>query len=334
MVPRTVRATRSDSTVNPWPWASRLLSALGAVVLAGGGLRDSAASGVPDGTKGTAAVFRGAPDDASTYRATGAFLVRPFGSPFLVCTGTVIAPHVVLTAAHCVANHSKERLEFTLSPEALAAPAAASVSVLRAYVYPGYDLRSRESLHDIALVELDGPLAIPAFERLLSPTEAFALLRSGGRVELVGYAGKSHLGEKTVTRARVTSVSADEMAVGGPGLPQSCGGDSGGPAFVFNASGARRIAGVVSRSANDVTECVDGSIDTRVDAYDGWLTTTLATIAADEWETASPPGRGCAGSGMNRGDRGEGERLGAALITFVAVLRRVVFTSSTQFAPL
>jgi secreted trypsin-like serine protease len=252
------------------------------MALAGACGRAPAASGGPDATEGSDVVSGGAPDDPSTYRATGAFLVRPFGSAHLVCTGTAIAPRVVITAAHCVANISKKRLEFTLSGHAATEPAAASVAVLRAYVHPSYDLRSSGSLHDIALVELAAPLDRSTFERLLSPQEAPAVLRSGAGVELVGYASKSRLIEKTATRATITSLRADEMTVGGPGEPQSCEGDSGGPAFVLDGAGGRRIAGIVSRSANDATVCVDGSIDTRVDAYSVWLGATLATIEEGE----------------------------------------------------
>ncbi len=271
--------------MDPWPWASRILSALGAVVFAGVCGRGPAASGGAETTEGDDPAFRGASDDPATYRATGAFFVRPFGSAFLECTGTAIAPRVVITAAHCVTNLSKKRLKFTLNRGATTAPERASVTVLRAYVHPGYDLRATGSMHDIALAELEAPLESSSFERMLSPAEASAVLRPDGDVELVGYGASSRLAEKAAKRATIRGLRADEMTIGGPGEPQSCEGDSGWPAFVLNERGVRRIAGIVSRSANDATECVDGSIDTRVDAYSAWLAATLATIEADERRT-------------------------------------------------
>lgn len=272
--------------MDPWPWASRILSALGVVVFAGACGRQPAASNGANATEGGDAVSGGALDeDPSAYRATGAFFVRPFGSAFLECTGTAIAPRAVITAAHCVTNLSKKHLEFTLNRDATAAPAAASVAVLRAYVHPDYDLRSPGSMHDIALAELEAPLETSSFERSLSSAEASAVLRPDADVELVGYGANSRVAEKTAKRATIRGLRADEMTIGGPGEPQSCAGDSGGPAFVLNERGARRIAGIVSRSANDATECVDGSIDTRVDAYSDWLAATLATIEADERRT-------------------------------------------------
>jgi secreted trypsin-like serine protease len=267
------------------PRASRVLSTLGVAVFAIACGRGPAPSGRAATTESGEPVSADAPDDPAAYRATGAFFVRPFGSAFLECTGTAIAPRVVVTAAHCVTNLSKKRLQFTLNRDATAAPVGASVTVLRAYVHPDYDLRSTGSMHDIALAELEAPLESSSFERLLSAAEASAALRPDGDVELVGYGANARLPEKTAKRATIRPLRADEMTIGGPGEPQSCEGDSGGPAFVLNGRGARRIAGIVSRSANDATECVDGSIDTRVDAYSDWLAATLATIEADERRT-------------------------------------------------
>jgi secreted trypsin-like serine protease len=71
------------------------------------------------------------------------------------------------------------------------------------------------------------------------------------------------------------------MTIGAPGEPQNCEGDSGGPAFLVGADGTKRLVGIVSRSANDATDCVDGSVHTRVDAYADWIATTLHLIDED-----------------------------------------------------
>jgi secreted trypsin-like serine protease len=253
-------------------------------VLAAGCARTPRTTACFDSTDGRAGISDGAPDDGPAYGATGAFVIRPFGRVVLICTGTMVALRAVLTAAHCVTGHSPYRLEFTLDRDALGAPQAAIAPVRRVFLNPQYDLRASGSLHDIALVELDAPLGRSHCERWLSPAEAPRMLGPGAAVELVGYSGRVAdgvpFGSKAATRATIASLGTDEMTVGGPGEPQGCVGDSGGPAFARDATGARRLVAVTSRSANDATECTDGSIHTRVDAYAAWLATTLATIEA------------------------------------------------------
>jgi V8-like Glu-specific endopeptidase len=108
-----------------------------------------------------------------------------------VCTATLIAPRVLITAAHCVAAFPAQSLDFTLDASATGRHKPAGVFVRRAYLNPEYHLRASDSLHDIALLELETPLKGLTAERVLHPADAAALLRSGVRVQLVGY-GTTH----------------------------------------------------------------------------------------------------------------------------------------------
>jgi hypothetical protein len=122
-----------------------------------------------------------------------------------------------------------------------------------------YDLRAKGHAHDIALVELDAPLNGLTAERVLDPLEAAAVLRPGVRVELVGYGRTSadgwRLGEMNAAEATITSVGAYEMTIGRPRRAAELPGRLGGPAFLTVADGTRRLISIVSRSANDATDC-------------------------------------------------------------------------------
>jgi secreted trypsin-like serine protease len=230
--------------------------------------------------------------DRATYFATGALVEwLPTGAALLVCTGTLIAPRVVLTAAHCVANAGSRLPDFTTLAEISGATRANSRHSRRAYVHPAFDPRATGAVHDIALVELDSPLDDVAVERILDPAGASTAVAVGARVEILGYgvaADRRGLGgQRHAKPTRISGVAGDEIVIGGPGEAQDCVGDSGGPSFSFGADGSRRIAGVSSRSANNATECVDGSIHTRVDSHAEWIAKTLRAI--DDGDTLGGP---------------------------------------------
>jgi secreted trypsin-like serine protease len=237
-------------------------------------------------------VSSGAPVDASAYSATGA-LVRfaPTGVALLACTATVIEPRAVLTAAHCVAPVPGNDLAFTTSADATNVTRAGSIPARRTYAHPLFDPKATGSFHDIAIVELAAPVPGVVADHVLAAGDSLAPLAVGAPVTLVGYGstrGDGRVGLKNAALAHVASIASDEMVIGLPGAAQNCNGDSGGPAFVVGTDGVRRIAGVASRSANDTTECVDGSIHTRVDAYASFVATTLEAIARDDPPSAAP----------------------------------------------
>jgi secreted trypsin-like serine protease len=145
-----------------------------------------------------------------------------------LCSGVLVAPTVVVTAAHCFAADG-ERVSVTF--DATADPARSSFTAGRAVVDPAYGSDKRDP-HDLAVVLLAAPVS-PTPARLPSAGE---VARSApGDVVNVGYGYQSakdavYDGVRRWSTSQVAKVDAATISLklrdGGV-----CFGDSGGPHF-------------------------------------------------------------------------------------------------------
>jgi secreted trypsin-like serine protease len=168
------------------------------------------------------------------------------------CTGTVLAPNIVLTAAHC----TSEATGLTVSRSGEAG--AAGYKVLAVVVHPQYDAtnyaRSQAAI-DLALLKLGSPLPnstlVAMRGRVPLPGErfvvaGFGIMASGWSAGLgtLQTATLVVIGEPSSLQLRLADPASQGGAVAGLG---SCDGDSGGP--VFQRSGSRFVlVGVLSWS--------------------------------------------------------------------------------------
>ncbi|MEM8579450.1 MAG: trypsin-like peptidase domain-containing protein [Pseudomonadota bacterium] len=164
------------------------------------------------------------------------------------CTGSLIAPDLVLTAAHCLydkrtgARIDHEGIEFRAGWRN--GRAAAYRSIRRAVTHPDYVYSERVSAtrvrNDLALLELDRPIRLPQVQPFGTATRP----RTGDRVGVVSYAkGRS----EAPSLQEVCRVLSRQDGV----LVTSCNvdfGASGAPIFTF-ASGEASIVSVVSAKA-------------------------------------------------------------------------------------
>lgn len=250
--------------------------------------------GVPDATE-TSSVVGGSPAPAGKWPDVAAVLF-PIDGEVALCTGTLIAPTIVLTAGHCYNRGSLPLPDKVLiGTSSLSRPEEGeTIPIDRGYVYPDAPFTE-----DLAVLVLSRPSSRPP--RQIVDGWARADLINGAAISLVGFGAIDRTGMVYVDALQeattaITDVDcstssgcnpgaqpAGELGAGGMGV-DTCPGDSGGPLYLSTSYGPV-LAGVTARSYDDAQyPCSEGGIYTRPDKVVDWIERTagvpIARVAA------------------------------------------------------
>ena len=235
-------------------------------------------------------------EDGRQWEAVGRLDVNGSGH----CTGALIAPDLVLTAAHCLYDRRSGRMISPDDMEFLAGwrngRASAYRGVRRVVAHPDFiyqgEVSSERVRTDVALLQLYHPIR----NTTVTPFATDARPRRGDRIGVVSYAQSR---SEAPSLQEICGVMARQQGV----LVMSCDvdfGSSGAPVFSFE-SGEPRIVSVVSGKAE-----VRGQQVSLGSALDEALILLEARLLARgaEGRAQLPPGTGQVRVGQLRNDTG------------------------------
>ena len=199
------------------------------------------------------------------------------------CTGTLIAPNVVVTAGHCTGATRVFLKGYNINqPE--------TGEIIRVKKENGEYLRYVHETADLMVLVLE-------HDSIVTPRHVAQGLevRDVENCTLVGFgtinfSGTQGYGVKRVVTVPITSLGCNsaeeandygceqgsEIVAGHRGLDRdSCKGDSGGPLYILSSFGEYYLLGATSRGASSpdgpTRVCGDGGIYVRVDVYLDWI---------------------------------------------------------------
>jgi trypsin len=241
------------------------------------------------------AIIGGAAAQAGSFPSL-AYVVDIQGSYAYQCTGTVVAPSLVLTAGHCVEN-TRTGARFKPSGYRIVTgaidpltPGATVSRVLGVIVYPGFARKLDQG--DAALLVLSNPVSAPPIA--LATRSEMNRLRAGSQATMAGWGLTSYaqrLPTETLRSADTVVQGRRWCAVNAPpfsGKSEICGiappsyatgacsGDSGGPLLAQLPGGGGPIQFGIAVHVYGQCSTHHPSVFVKVSAIAAWIHTWIA----------------------------------------------------------
>jgi secreted trypsin-like serine protease len=275
---------------------------LAALVLLAALILSATATAAPN-PKATGSVIGGHNAKIAEYPSL-AFIEGVQATAGYACTGTVVAPRVILTAGHCVEDiESSSIVEPSLIAVATGVANLQKIQttqisgVERVLAYPGFD---PTELHgDAGLLILAAPVAAPPIA--LATAADAALYEPGDELTVAGWGIDNRSTDHAPNQLQAATVPIEEASHCKEGTRRfypffdpsrqvcaldaphphitTCHGDSGGPAIATRTDGTPVEIGVTSLGDGDCNPA-SPAVFTRVDQISSWVQSWIDAVEA------------------------------------------------------
>lgn len=212
---------------------------------------------------------------------TSKFVVGLFAPRFGSCSGVIIAPDLVLTAAHCIPANPKA-LTVIFDTNLNTANQLNMRAVINAKVAPNWNptIPKAKNKGDLALIRIQGDLPNGYRPAPLLTNSNFLGNNSLTLIAGFGLSSYNRQGytsgilRETFTPITQMNYSETEALLSQTDGRGTCAGDSGGPAFIL-INGMFYVWGITSHGDND---CVTFGVYTNLVVYLNWIQKTATEL--------------------------------------------------------